>query len=91
MSRDRVAKGELTLKLVFAAQPSGQVQIAYAIKAKHPSKPTSVGVQWLTSGGNFSARNPRQDERGPLREVGGGAQPAREVEVGAARAGKEIG
>ena len=80
-------KGALTLKLSFAVDPRGTVDVAYDVAVKEPKRARSKGVFWLTKGNNLTAHNPRQ-ERLPLREVA--APEVRDVEASAPAAAREV-
>lgn len=82
-ARSATSKGEITLRIGLAVEPSGVVGVAYDVKIKEPPKARPKGVLWLTKGGNLTPQNPRQQTL-PLREVGGTAEPAREVRDDAA-------
>lgn len=77
--RDVAVKGELTLKIKLSADPMGMVGVLYDVKRKDPTRPTRVGVMWLTKGGNLSAQNPRQPELPNIRQVKA-REEVREVE-----------
>jgi hypothetical protein len=83
-AREAKVKGELTLKITFSVEKNGLVTTNYEIKRKDPKRSTTPGVSWLTAGGNFADRDPRQAELPGLREVPGGRAntPPRELSVG---------
>jgi hypothetical protein len=62
------AKGVLTLKLGFSVAANGVTSIAYEMSTKTPKRRTGKTTLWVTSGGNLSVSNPRQQTL-PLREV----------------------
>jgi hypothetical protein len=78
--RDAKVKGELVLKLSFTTSPgvAGVTEVAYDIKVKVPPAKRPTGTMWITRAGNFSQENPRQTVL-PLREVGGGPAPVRDL------------
>ena len=61
------AKGELTIKLKFSADPT-TVQIDGEIVMKEPKPARQRSVLWLLSNGALSNKNPKQQSL-PLREV----------------------
>lgn len=89
-ARGETVKGELVLRMSFAAEPTGVVGVVYETKMKEPPKKTARAHMWLTPGGNFSATNPKQpDLPGVLREVKRDAPELRDVNKPAPAAGKE--
>lgn len=74
------AKGELTLKLKLAVEPTGAVSIVYELKTKEPTPIRPKGHLWLTPGNNLTPHNPRQQAL-PLHEVKSDAGPARDIET----------
>lgn len=66
------SKGKLTLaiSLNFDGKSLG---VAYDVTVKRPPKSRASGHCWITRGGNFSMKNPRQMEL-PIRDVS--ARPA---------------
>jgi 2-phospho-L-lactate transferase/gluconeogenesis factor (CofD/UPF0052 family) len=54
------AKGEITLKLKFAAVSNGRVEIKQETTVKQPGLPTVHEVRWIGSGGSLVAADPRQ-------------------------------
>lgn len=63
-------KGALTLKLTYAADPNGTVDVHYDITVKGPKRKLGRSVFFLTPGANLTVENPRQLGLGlPVREV----------------------
>ena len=71
-------KAELTLKVKLEYEPRGVVSAAYEIQRKVPAPRRPKSVLWLTSGGNLTPNNPKQQNL-QFREVKGGRDDARDV------------
>lgn len=56
------AKGEIVVKLRFAADPRGEIDFTYDIKTTPPPKPTARGRFWIGRGGGMTAVHPKQLE-----------------------------
>ena len=69
------AKGEIVLKLKFAAEPGGSVSVDTDITIKEPKPLRSRTVMFLTKDNLLSPNNPRQMHLG-LKEVTFEAKPA---------------
>lgn len=64
------AKGELTLKLKYAVEANGTVDVNYDITIKGPKRKLGRSVFFLTPGANLTVENPRQLGLGlPVRDV----------------------
>jgi hypothetical protein len=64
------AKGSLTLKLTYAGEPNGTMDVRYDITVKGPKKKLGRTVMFLTPGANLTTENPRQLGLGlPVRDV----------------------
>lgn len=61
-------QGELTIKLVYKPDGSGQMTIKADIKAKEPALSRGTSLFFLTPEGNLTRKDPRQQEI-PLRSV----------------------
>lgn len=79
-NRMTTVKGSLVLKLKFAADEKGVVDIEHVIETKVPKPKAAKAMMWLTPGGNMSAENPRQPLLPGIREVSLPAQTARDVD-----------
>jgi len=66
------AKGKLTLTLALNYDGKA-LGVSYDVSSKRPPKARASGHCWITRGGNFSMKNPRQMEL-PIRDVS--ARPA---------------
>lgn len=71
-------KGSLTLKLAFACDEGGVVDVTYAIERKEPKPRRPSTVLWVDKTGNLVTENPKQG-RLPIRDVSSKKGPAREV------------
>ncbi|MCY1282779.1 hypothetical protein D9M68_341840 [compost metagenome] len=60
--------GELTIKLAYKPDGSGQMTIKADVKAKEPALARGTSLFFLTPEGNLTRRDPRQQEM-PLRSV----------------------
>lgn len=62
------AKGLLTIKLAFAVDRGGVVDVAYDVVPKLPKTPRSKGVLYLTKGNNLTAASTKQGSPPSRRE-----------------------
>ena len=60
--------GELTIKLAYKPDGSGQMTIKADVKAKEPALSRGTSLFFLTPEGNLTRRDPRQQDL-PLRTV----------------------
>ncbi|MEX3777807.1 hypothetical protein [Pseudomonas sp. MYb118] len=60
--------GELTIKLIYKPEGSGQMTIKADVKAKEPILARGTSLFFMTPEGNLTRRDPRQQEF-PLRSV----------------------
>lgn len=90
LTREATVKGELGLKLNFAVDARGVVQVQWDVKAKPPKKRRTGASVWVNKDGNVVFENPKQLALG-LREVKDAEQAAKELDDEArASAGKEV-
>ena len=61
-------QGELTIKLVYKPDGSGQMTIKADVKSKEPALSRGTSLFFLTPEGNLTRKDPRQQEI-PLRSV----------------------
>ncbi len=54
------AKGEITLKLKFSAEPNGRVEIAADVKITRPGPPGVTETRWIGDKGALVQADPRQ-------------------------------
>lgn len=57
---DGKAKGEITLKISFAAQKNGRVEIDAEAKVKAPGMRKTREIRWIDKHGKLAAEDPRQ-------------------------------
>lgn len=67
-AQNGAAKGELIIKLKFAHDRNGVVEISSDLATKMPKTARSRTVAWLAPSGNLLAENPKQGKL-PLRSV----------------------
>jgi hypothetical protein len=65
------AKGEISVKLKFAAENNGRVDVSYEATVKRPGPRKVSETRWIGEKGNLSESDPRQSSL-PLRVPGMG-------------------
>jgi hypothetical protein len=68
------AKGEMILKLKFAHDRNGVVEVTTDLSIKMPKTARARSVAWLAPSGNLLPENPKQTKL-PLRSVGEAVEP----------------
>jgi hypothetical protein len=74
-AQNGAAKGELILKLKFAHDRNGVVEVTSDLAIKMPKTARARSVAWLAPSGNLLPENPKQTKL-PLRSVGEGTERA---------------
>ena len=67
-AQQKEVKGTLTIKIGFAGDETGALDVSYAIERKEPKPRRARTTFWINREGNVVSQNPRQIELG-LRDV----------------------